>query len=116
MNSVQNTVTLIGNLGNAPEKFDTKNDSTMVRFSIATNESYIKNGEKIQSTQWHNCITFGKRGEILHKFAKKGSKLAVQGKIQYRNYTDKEGKSRMSTNIQVSDFTFLGRRSEQKAG
>lgn len=112
MNSVQNSVTLIGNLGNAPEKINTKNDSTMVKFSLATNESYVKNGKKVMRTQWHNCITFGKRGETLHQFATKGSKIAVQGKIEYRNYTDKEGKTRTSTNIQVSDFSFLSRPTE----
>ena len=72
MNQVQNSVTLIGNLGNAPEMIKTKSDSAMVKFSIATNESYTKNGEKIESTQWHNCVTFGKRGETLHQYAKKG--------------------------------------------
>ena len=107
MNSVQNAVTLIGNLGDAPKIINTKNDTMMVSFSLATNESYMKNGEKIQNTQWHNCITFGKRGEALHKYAKKGSKIAVQGKIQYKNYTDKNGNARTATNIQVSDFTFL---------
>lgn len=116
MNQVQNSVTLIGNLGNAPEMINTKSDSAMVKFSIATNESYTKNGEKIKSTQWHRCITFGKRGETLHKYAKKGSKIAVQGKIMYRNYTDKDGNARTSTNIEVSDFTFLDKKASQTAG
>lgn len=110
MNQVQNSVTLIGNLGQAPEKFDTTNGSFFTKFSLATNEFYMKDGEKIQTTQWHRCITFGKKAEAIHKYAKKGGKLAVQGKITYRNYTDKDGKTRLATNIEVNDFQLLDRK------
>ena len=110
MNQVQNSVTLIGNLGKAPEKFDTKNGSFITRFSLATNEAYIKDGEKIKSTQWHRCVTFGKKAEILYKYAKKGSKLAVQGKITYNSFTDKDGNPRTMTSIEISDFQLLDRK------
>ncbi|RME94522.1 MAG: single-stranded DNA-binding protein [Bacteroidetes bacterium] len=116
MTQLQNHVQLIGNLGQAPERIATKNDieDTMVRFRLATNETYLnKNNERIENTQWHNCVIFGKKAEIIEQYCDKGSKLAVQGKISYRQYQDKDGVNRIATNIQVYDFMFLDNKSKQ---
>lgn len=108
MNTVNNSVTLIGNLGEAPQMLDTKTGAKLVKFSLATNEYFSRNGERQSKTQWHRCVLFGKAGESLHKYAQKGSKLAVVGRISYNSYTDKQGVLRAQTQITVHDFTFLG--------
>lgn len=109
MNQVQNSVTLIGNLGKDPQSMTTQNDGTaVVSFSLATNESYNnKKGEKVNTTQWHRCVVFGKKAEVIKQYAQKGSKIAVQGSLRYTRYTDKEGVERYSVDITVNDFAFL---------
>jgi single-strand DNA-binding protein len=115
MNQVQNSVTLIGNLGKDPVKKGSKQNS-VTSFSLATNESYNnKDGEKVTTTQWHRCVAFGKKAETLVQYAKKGSKLAVQGKIKYDRYTDKDGIERLSIDIVVNDFVLLDQKPEKKA-
>lgn len=115
MNQVQNSVTLIGNLGQDPEKKGSKQNA-ITSFSLATNESYNnKDGEKVTVTQWHRCVAFGKKAETLVQYAKKGSKLAVQGKIKYNRYTDKDGIERLSIDIVVNDFALLDQKPEKKA-
>lgn len=108
MNLLANSVTLVGHLGKNPERLNTKTNSIVTTFSLATNETYIdKSGEKVTTTQWHRCVAFGKRAETLLKLAQKGSKLLVQGQIKYNRYTDKDGIERLSVDIQVGDFMLL---------
>ncbi len=110
MNQLQNSVQLIGNLGKAPERVGKKKgaDNAMVRFSLATNESYTnKDNERVDNTQWHNCIAFGRKAEVLEEYCDKGTKLAIQGRIRYEQYEDKQGVSRMGVSIQVMEFMFL---------
>lgn len=115
MNQVQNSVTLIGNLGKDPVKKGSKQNS-VTSFSLATNESYNnKDGEKITVTQWHRCVAFGKKADTLVQYAKKGSKLALQGKIKYDRYTDKDGIDRLSIDIIINDFIMLDQKPEKKA-
>lgn len=109
MNKVQNSVTLIGNIGKDAEMIKTSNGNPMAKFSMATNETYMKDGTKVTITQWHNCVSFGKKSEVLQKYAKKGIKIAIQGKLKYNNYTDKNGISRTAVNIEINDFSLLGK-------
>jgi single-strand DNA-binding protein len=109
MNALKNKVQLIGNLGNAPEVHNTENGKKLVRFSIATNESYRNSkGEKITETQWHNLIAWGKVAEIAEKYLIKGTEVAIEGKLMNNNYTDKDGNKKYSTEIQVHDILLLG--------
>ncbi len=109
MNALKNKVQLIGNLGNAPEVRNTENGKKLVRFSIATNESYRNSkGEKITETQWHNLIAWGKVAEIAEKYLIKGTEIAIEGKLMNNNYTDKDGNKKYSTEIQVHDILLLG--------
>lgn len=109
MNALRNKVQLIGNLGNAPEVRNTESGKKLVRFSIATNESYRNvNGEKITETQWHNLIAWGKVADIVEKYLAKGTEVAIEGKLVSRNYTDKEGKKKYITEIQVHELLMLG--------
>lgn len=115
MNQVQNSVTLIGNLGKDPVKKESK-QGPLTSFSLATNETYNnKKGEKVVTTQWHRCVAFGKKAETLAEFASKGSKLAVQGKLRYQRYTDKDGIERLSVDIIVNDFILLDSKPAKQA-
>ena len=109
MNTLRNKVQLIGNLGQNPEVKELENGKKMAKFSIATNETYRnKAGEKVTDTQWHNLVAWGKNAEIIEKYLKKGSEVAIEGKLLNRNYTDKEGVKRYSTEIHVNELLMLG--------
>ena len=108
MNALRNKVQLIGNLGMDPEVKSLDGGKKLAKMSIATNENY-KNakGEKVTETHWHNLIAWGKTAEIVEKFLKKGSEVAVEGKLINRNYIDKEGIKRYVTEIEVSEVLML---------
>ncbi len=108
MNALRNKVQLIGNLGMDPEVKSLDGGKKLAKMSIATNENY-KNakGEKVTETQWHNLVAWGKTAEIIEKFLKKGSEVAIEGKLINRNYTDKEGIKRYVTEIEVSEVLML---------
>lgn len=108
MYALKNKVQLIGNLGNKPEIRSIDNGKKFARFSMATNEVYRnQKGDKITETQWHNLIAWGKVAEIAEKFLNKGTEVAVEGKLLYRNYTDKEGNKRNITEVQVNEILLL---------
>lgn len=108
MKSLRNSVQLIGNLGKDPEVkvFD---KSKKASFSIATTDSY-KNakGEMIKDTQWHNVIIWGKLADVAGKYLKKGSQVAVEGKLVHRVYETDKGDKRYITEINVNDLVMLG--------
>ena|ERR1700749_900777 len=108
MNTLRNKVQLIGNLGMDPEVKTLDGGRKLAKVSIATNESYKNsNGERITETQWHNLIAWGKTADIVERFLKKGSEVAVEGKLISRNYIDKEGVKRYITEIEVSEVLAL---------
>lgn len=108
---MKNKVQLIGNLGQNPEVKELNDGKKMARFSLATNETYRnKSGEKVTDTQWHNVIAWGKTAEIVGKYLKKGSEVAIEGKIVNRNYTDKEGQKKYISEIQVNEVLMLGKK------
>jgi single-strand DNA-binding protein len=108
MNNVKNKVQLIGNLGNAPEVKVLDGGKKLARMSLATNETY-KNakGEKITETQWHNIIAWDKAAEIVEKYFTKGLEVLIEGKLVNRNYTDKDGIKRYTTEVQASELLIL---------
>jgi single-strand DNA-binding protein len=109
MYAMKNKVQLIGNLGQDPEIKTTDNGKKLARFSVATNEVYrTPSGEKVDDTQWHNLIAWGKVADIAEKFLRKGKEVAVEGKLIHRNYLDKEGKKRTVTEIQVNELLLIG--------
>ena len=93
-----NKVILIGNLGRDPELRTMGDDSSVCNFSLAT--SY---GEK---TEWHNCVAWGNQGALIAHYVKKGNKLAVEGRLQTREY-EKDGVVRRATEIVVERFDFI---------
>jgi single-strand DNA-binding protein len=109
MYALKNKVQLIGNLGNAPEIKTIESGKKLARFSMATNEVYRNaKGEKVTETQWHNLVAWGKVAEMVEKYLKKGTELAVEGKLINRNYVDKDGVKRYITEIQVNELLMLG--------
>ena len=109
MNALKNKVQLIGNLGNAPEIKNTEKGRKLARFSIATNETYYNNkGEKVVETQWHNLVAWGKVADVVEKYLKKGSEVAIEGKLMNNNFTDKEGNKRYATEIHVNELLLIG--------
>jgi single-strand DNA-binding protein len=93
-----NKVQLIGFLGADPDLRYTQEREAVVRVRIATSETWKKNGEKQEKTEWHNVVFFGKLGEIVGEHLKKGSLVYVEGHLQTRPW-DKEGETRYSTEI-----------------
>lgn len=113
MNNLRNSVRLIGNLGMDPEVKGLNNGKKLAKFSIATKESYKdENGERVTETQWHNLVVWGKQAEVAARYLKKGSEVAVEGKLTSRSYTDKEGVKRYVTEIMVNEFLMIGARKE----
>ncbi len=109
MYALKNKVQLIGNLGNPPEVRNTESGKKLVRFSIATNESYRNaKGEKVTETQWHNLIAWGKVADIAEKYLAKGTEVVIEGKLVHHNYTDKEGNKKYVTEIEVHELLLLG--------
>lgn len=110
MKSLRNSVQLIGNLGKDPEvkEFGSNKKAS---FSIATKDSY-KNakGEKIEDTQWHNVVIWGRLADVASKYLKKGSEVCVEGKLVHRQYETDKGEKRYITEINVSDLLMLGRK------
>ena len=109
MNNLRNKVQLIGHLGMNPEIKNLDAGKKLAKFSIATNESYQNaKGEKIQDTQWHNVIAWGKTAEIIEKYLKKGNEVAIEGKLINRSYDDKDGNKRYITEVVVNELLMLG--------
>ncbi len=111
-----NKVILVGRLGRDPETRYTGGGQAVANFSMATDESYKdKNGERQKRTEWHKIVVWGKQAEIAQQYLKKGSLIFVEGRIQSREWQDKEGQKRTSFEIVVSNFRMLGSRAEGAA-
>lgn len=116
MNQVKNCVFLIGNLGRDPEQRTLQNGRQMAVFTLATNETYRNNqGDRVIETQWHNCVAWGPLAETMTKYLKKGRQIAIQGKIRYNNYEDKNGNKQRRTDIVISDFSILDKTADKAA-
>jgi single-strand DNA-binding protein len=98
-----NRVTLIGAVGQDPETRFSAAGMAIASFSLATSE---KRKDKEEVTQWHSCVAFGKLAEIVQQYVTKGSKLYLDGAIQYQTY-EKDGEKRYATKIVVNDISML---------
>jgi single-strand DNA-binding protein len=109
MYTLKNKVQLIGRLGNDPDIKTLDGGKKLVRLNLATNEVYRNaQGEKITETQWHNVIAWGKVADIAEKYLKKGSELAVEGKLINRTYNDKEGNKKYATEVHINELLLMG--------
>ena len=108
-----NKVTLIGNLGNDPEVRSTTGGNRVATFSLATSRSWNDaSGSKQEKTEWHRCVVWNTKSsqlaDIVEKYVKKGDKLYVEGRIEYRQWQDKENQTRYSTEVNVREMLMLG--------
>lgn len=108
MNSLRNKVMLIGNLGQDPEIKTTETGKKVTHFTLATDEGY-KNaeGQKVSETTWHNIVAWNGLADIAGRFLKKGREVAVEGRIVYRSYEDKNGVTKYITEIVLNDILLL---------
>ena len=104
-----NKVILLGRLGQNPELKNLPNGTSVCNFSLATSENWKdKAGQKQEKTEWHKIVVFSKLAEICNQYLKTGSMVFVEGKIQTRQWDDKEGNKRYSTEILASSVNFIG--------
>ncbi len=106
--SLRNKITLIGRTGKEVEivKFE---NGKIAKVSLATTDYYTNAlGEKVEETQWHNLVANGKLADIMEKYVEKGKEIAVEGKVVYRNFEDKEGVKRFVTDIRIDQLVMLG--------
>ncbi|HEY4134869.1 MAG TPA: single-stranded DNA-binding protein [Alphaproteobacteria bacterium] len=102
-----NKVILIGNLGRDPEVRSTQDSMKIVQLSVATSESWKDkmSGERKDKTEWHRVVIFNERlAEVAEKFLRKGSKVYVEGQLQTRKWTDKDGVEKYTTEVVLSRF------------
>lgn len=105
-----NKVILLGNVGRDPETKQASSGMSVTNFSVATEKKY-KDEKK---TQWHNCVAFGKTADIIQQFVSKGSKVYIEGEINYEEYTSKDGVKKSATKILVVQIQFLGSAGEAR--
>jgi single-strand DNA-binding protein len=111
-----NKVILVGRLGRDPETRYTGSGQAVANFSLATDETYKdRNGERQKRTEWHKIVVWGKQAEIAQQYLKKGSLVFIEGRIQSREWQDKEGQKRTSFEIVANNFRMLGGRAEGAA-
>ncbi len=105
-----NKVILIGNLGRDPEVRYTQNGTAVANFTLATNEVWTdKGGERQERTEWHRIVVWGKQAEIVREYLSKGRQVYVEGSLQTRQWDDREGNKRTTTEIKAARVLMLGR-------
>ena len=111
MKTLRNKVQLIGNVGENPKSHSFESGKKVSRFSLATNEYYLKDGEKIQQTQWHTLVAWEKQAGFVEKYLSKGSEIAIEGKLTYRSFENEAGEKQYITEVLVSEILLLGSKS-----
>lgn len=107
--SLRNKVILIGHTGKDVEVVTFDNGNLKASVTLATNDYYTNaQGEKVEETQWHNLVAFGKIAEIMQKYVTKGKEVAVEGKLTYRTYDGQDGQKRYITEVRVDELVLLG--------
>jgi single-strand DNA-binding protein len=108
-----NKAILIGNLGADPEVRFTQGGQAVANFRIATSESWKdKNGQPQERTEWHRIVVWGKLAELCGEYLKKGRQCYVEGRLQTREWTNKDNQKQYTTEVVAQQVTFLGGRGE----
>ena len=104
-----NRVMLLGNLGADPELRSTTGGQAVLKFRLATSESYLdRNRVRQERTEWHNVVVWGKRAEALGKILNKGSRLFVEGSLRTSSYEDRDGNKRYKTEVNALNIVLCG--------
>ena len=110
MNAMKNRVQLIGHVGQEPEVKTFDGGKKVANITIATNDYYTNDkGEKVENTEWHKVVAWGKTAEIIEKYVTKGKEIAIDGKLTHRSYDDKDGTKRYVTEVVVNDLLLFGK-------
>jgi len=113
MNNLRNKVTLIGRLGKDVDAKHLDGGKTVARLSLATTFSFKnQKGDWTNGTDWHNLVIWGKQAETAEKYLKKGSEIAIEGRLTTNSWEDKDGNKRYSTEVIVNEFLMLGSKKE----
>ncbi|GCD78474.1 single-stranded DNA-binding protein [Thermaurantimonas aggregans] len=107
MSGSLNKVMIIGNLGADPEYKTLENNATVAKLRIATTESYMKDGQKVENTEWHTVNLWRNLADTAHKYLKKGDKVYIEGKLKTRSW-EENGQKRYSTEIEGLSMVMLG--------
>ena len=111
MKNLRNSVQLIGRLGQDPEVRTLTTGRKLTTFSLATSDYYRNaKGEKVEDTQWHNVVAWGKVGEIAAEYLAKGEEVALEGKLTHRSYENNAGEKRYVTEINLNELLMIGGR------
>ena len=112
-----NKVIIVGNLGQDPEARFTPQGTAVTNLSLATNEAWKdQNGEMQDRTEWHRVVLYGRPAETAAEYMKKGQMVYVEGRLNTREWEDKNQIKRKTTEIRCDNFTMLGRRSDNQGG
>ena len=107
MNKLRNRVQLIGRIGVDLDLKNLENGKSLLNFSLATNDFYKdKEGNKVQNTEWHRVVAWGKQAQNISKICKKGDELAIDGKLVYKQF-EKDGETRYITEILLNEFAVM---------
>lgn len=108
-----NKVILIGHLGKNPEVRYLENGTVVVRFTLATSETYTtKDGRKVEQTEWHHVVMWRGLADTASKYLKKGKLIYLEGKLRTRSFEDRGGNKKQITEIVADHFTMLGRKDD----
>lgn len=113
--SMINKAILIGNLGADPEVRYTQAGAAIANFNIATEETWTKDGNKESKVEWHRIVAFARLGEICGEYLSKGSKVYIEGRIQTRQWEDKDGQKRYTTEIVAREMKMLSGRQDNSS-
>jgi single-strand DNA-binding protein len=112
-----NKVILVGRLGKDPEVRYSNNGNAVTSFTLATSRVYKdKEGKKIDDTEWHKTVSFGRTAEVCGEYLHKGSLVYIEGRIQTRSWDDKDGNKRWTTEIIIEQMRMLGSKSDSQGG
>lgn len=112
-----NKVILVGNLGRDPELRYTKNGQAVANFSLATTDNFTsKDGQKEERTEWHRVVAWAKTAELCAQYLAKGRSVYVEGQLRTREWEDKEGHKRQTTEVHAQTVQFLGPRGQAGQG
>ncbi len=107
MASDLNRVVLIGRMVRDPELRYTPNGTAVSNFSIANNRAYTSGGEKKEMVSFFNCVAWGKTGEVIVEYCKKGQRIGIEGRLQQRSWEDQDGNKRSTVEVVIENFQFL---------
>jgi single-strand DNA-binding protein len=111
-----NKAILIGRLGKDPDLRYTPGGRAVASFSLATSERWTgADGQRNESTTWHNIVAWGKQAEVIKEYLSKGREVYIEGRISNRSYDDKDGNRRYISEVVVQNFQFIGSRGEAQA-